>query len=405
MCAAHGPRPPTGRRCGWTAAWSGPSCELPVIPAMEVLWRQTVMAKAPQSSSAGLIIRQKEPANLETPFDQVDSFLTPTELFYIRSHFPAPRLDLASYQLRIDGAVRTPLSLSYKQLRDMQSETRVAILECAGNSRVFLIPQVAGAQWELGAVGNAEWTGVPLAALLERAGLEEDTGEIVLEGADHGTPKEKPVPPGPTSYARSLPRDKAIQREVLIAYQMNGRDLPLDHGHPVRAIVPRHYGMASVKWLTHVHAVREPFRGYWQTSDYGYWDYLDGQPVRRALGELKLKSEIVRPRVYETLAPNQVYTVFGAAWVGETDVTGIAVSTDGGQNWAEAEFLDPAQRHAWRRWKFAWLTPTKPGRYTLLARAKDAGGMLQPDEHDQNYGVYVINHTLPIEVFVDDPTG
>src|SRR5437660_12541299 len=107
------------------------------------------MAQAPQSSSAGLIIRQKEPTNLETPFNQVDSYLTPTELFYIRSHFPAPKLELASYQLRIDGAVRDSLSLSYQQLRNLPSEMRVATLECAGNSRVCLVPQVARAQWEL----------------------------------------------------------------------------------------------------------------------------------------------------------------------------------------------------------------------------------------------------------------
>src|SRR5712692_8885158 len=363
------------------------------------------MGETLQTYSAGLIMRQKEPTNLETPFDQVDSYLTPTELFYIRSHFPAPRLELASYQLRIDGAVRIPLSLSYQQLREMPSETRVATLECAGNSRVFLIPQVAGAQWELGAVGNAEWTGVPLGALLERAGLEEDACEIVLEGADRGTPKEPPVPPGPISYARSLPRDKAIQREVLIAYQMNGRDLPLDHGYPVRAIVPGHYGMASVKWLIRIHAVREPFQGYWQTSDYAYWDYRDGTPVRRPLGEMKLKSEIARPSVYETLEPNQVYTVFGAAWAGETEVTEIAVSTDGGHTWAEAEFLDPVQRHTWRRWRFDWLTPKEPGQYTLLARAKDAKGGAQPDKHDQNYGSYVIDHPLPIEVFVAHGSG
>jgi DMSO/TMAO reductase YedYZ molybdopterin-dependent catalytic subunit len=359
------------------------------------------MANTLQTGSPGLIIRQKEPANLETPLDQVDSYLTPTELFYIRSHFPAPRLGLASYQLRINGAVRNPLSLTYQQLRDMPSETRVATLECAGNSRVFLVPQVAGAQWELGAVGNAEWTGVPLGALLERAGLEEDACEIVLEGADRGTPKEEPVPPGAVSYARSLPRDKALQREVLIAYNMNGRDLPLHHGYPVRAIVPGHYGMASVKWLTHIQAVREPFRGYWQTSDYGYWDDLDGKPVRRALGEMKLKSEIIRPRVYETLAPNQRYTVFGFAWAGETEATGISVSTDEGQTWAEAEFLDPAQRYAWRRWKFDWLTPAAPGRYTLLARARGTDGSVQPNQHDQSYGTYVINHPLSIEVIVD----
>src|SRR5438477_7464247 len=99
---------------------------------------------------------------------------------------------------------------------------------------------------------------------------------------------------------------------------------------------------------------------------------------------MKLRYEIARPRVYETLAPNQIYTVFGAAWAGETELTGIAVSTDDGQTWAEAEFLDPVQRHAWRRWKFAWRTPAKPGRCILLARAKDAQGNVQPDKHDPN---------------------
>ncbi len=235
--------------------------------------------------------------------------------------------------------------------------------------------------------------------------MENDACEIVLEGADRGTPTEKPIPPGTISYARSLPRDKAIQREVLIAYQMNGRDLPPDHGYPVRAIVPGHYGMASVKWLTGMHVVRKPFQGYWQTSDYGYWDYLDEKPVRRALGEMKLKSEIARPSIYETLEANQVYTVIGAAWAGETEVTEIAVSTDGGETWAEAEFIDPVQRHAWRRWKFDWLTPKKPGQYTLLARAKDAKGGVQPDTHDENYGTYVIDHPLPIEVFVAAGNG
>ena len=193
---------------------------------------------ADNTASAGLIIRQKEPKNLEAPFDRIDSYLTPNELFYIRSHFPAPSLDRASYRLRIDGAVRHPFALSYEELRIMPSETRVATLECAGNSRVFLVPQVQGAQWELGAVSTAEWTGVPLRALLERAELQDDACEILLDGADRGTPKEEPLPPDPISYAWSLSRTKALQPEVLIAYQMNGRDLPRDHGFPVRAVVP-----------------------------------------------------------------------------------------------------------------------------------------------------------------------
>jgi DMSO/TMAO reductase YedYZ molybdopterin-dependent catalytic subunit len=356
-------------------------------------------------SSPGLIIRQMEPRNLETPSERLDTYLTPNELFYIRSHFPTPNLDAASYRLRIGGVVGHPLSLSYDELRNMPSETRTATLECAGNSRVFLVPQVPGAQWELGAAGNAEWTGVPLRTLLERAGLADDACEIVLEGADCGIAAHEPRPSDPISYAWSVPRAKALQPEVLIAYQMNGQDLPLDHGFPVRAIVPGHYGMASVKWLTHIEAVREPFRGYWQTSDYAYWAPMNGKPVRRPLGEMQIKSEIARPRVYETLPPNRVYTIYGAAWAGETDVTEVAVSTDGGRTWAEAELLDPVQRHAWRRWKFDWPTPRQPGRYTLLARAGSANGAIQPDEHDEHYGVYVINHVLPIEVFVEVSEG
>jgi len=355
-----------------------------------------------RSSRTGLIIRQKDPPNLEMPFEQLDSYLTPTELFYIRSHFPTPRIDVAKYRLVIDGAVRKPLALSYAELRDMPTETRIATLECAGNGRVFLVPQVRGAQWQLGAVGNAEWTGVPLRTLMERAELEDDACEVVLEGADRGIPAEEPKPPGPISYARSVSREKAAQPEVLIALRMNGRDLLGDHGYPVRAIVPGHYGMASVKWLTRITAVREPFQGYWQTSDYAYWDTLDGRPIRRPLAELPVKSAIARPQVYETLSPCQECVVFGAAWAGETDVMEITVSTDGGDTWTAARFLDQVRRHAWRRWTFNWLTPRKPGTYTLLARAKDARGNVQSAEHDWNYGSYVINHSLPIEVIVGD---
>ena len=347
-----------------------------------------------------MIIRQREPENLETSFDQVDSFLTPVESFYIRNHFPQPKLDAASYQLRICGEVRHPLVLSYGELRAMPAETRVATLECAGNSRVFLVPQVDGAQWELGAVGNAEWTGIPLRTLLGHAHLKEEACEIVLEGADQGIPKEKPIPPGAISYARSLPRAKALAGDVLIAYWMNGRDLLPSHGYPVRAVVPGHYGMASVKWLTRIQAVSQPFQGYWQTSDYAYWDYLDGKPMRRPLGEMAVKSEISRPALHETVAANQLYTVSGAAWAGKTEVTEISVSTDGGCTWMPGEFIDPLLRYAWRRWRFPWHTPKQPGPYTLLASATDSLGATQPAQHDQNFGSYRINHSLPMEVFV-----
>jgi len=358
------------------------------------------MGETKHRKSDEMIIRQSKPVNLETPVEQVDSYLTPVELFYVRSHFDAPTIDPAAYRLRIDGAVDNPWSFTYRQLKEMPSETCVATLECAGNGRALLVPPVRGVQWELGAVGNAEWTGVPLAALLDRVGLQADACEVVLEGADRGVPNGEAVTHEPISFARSITRMKALRGDVLIAYEMNGHELPLDHGYPVRAIVPGHYGMASVKWLTHIEAVRTPFLGYWQTTDYAYWARSDGRQVRRALAEAGPKSQIIRPRALETIMPNEHYTVEGIAWAGEREVTQICVSTDGGQSWSEATCLDAARRYAWRRWTFDWLTPRTTGRYSLLSRAASGDGAVQPDTRDPSYGTYVINHVLPVDIFV-----
>ncbi|HEY2379200.1 MAG TPA: sulfite oxidase [Gemmatimonadaceae bacterium] len=358
------------------------------------------MSEAQHPASVEMIVRQTNPVNEETPLNEVDSYLTPSDHFYIRSHFDAPRIDRSAYRLHIDGAVANPLSLTYQELKAMPAETHVATMECAGNGRALLVPRVRGVQWELGAVGNAEWTGVPLTILLDRIGLKDDACEVVLEGADRGRPNEPPVPPEPIAFARSISRAKALHGDVLIAYAMNGKELPLHHGFPVRAVVPGHYGMASVKWLTHIEAVRTPFRGYWQTTDYAYWARVDGNSVRRALGEMELKSQIIRPRAMETIEPNARCTIVGMAWAGETEVTEICVSTDGGQSWSGAMFLDPARRYAWRRWTFEWMTPRTPGHYSLLSRAVAADGSLQPDTRDPSYGSYVINHLLPVEVIV-----
>src|SRR5713101_3146405 len=319
----------------------------PEVPRLIILLKNGGFSMAFSSlNSGGLIIRQKEPRNLEFPFDRLDTYLTPVESFYIRSHFPAPTLQADSYRLSVEGAVKNPFAITYDELKRLPAKTIVATLECAGNSRVFLVPQMPGAQWELGAVGNAEWTGVPLATLLDRAGLTGKAADVVLEGADRGQPAEKPSPPEPISFSRSVRLDKALD-DVLIAYLMNGVDLPHDHGFPVRAIVPGHYGMASVKWLTHIRVLEEQFQGYWQTTDYAYWGEVDGIPVRRPLSEIKLKSEIARPRTLEVVPKGQLYRVYGAAWCGVADVVTVELTTDGGLTWATANFLDPIRRHAW----------------------------------------------------------
>ncbi len=353
------------------------------------------------SGFAGLIVREKEPLNLESPYHAFDSFLTPNELFYVRNHFSTPQLDSSSYELRIDGAVAHPLTITYEDLRKMRPRTYAVTLECAGNSRVFLAPQKSGVQWELGAVGTAEWTGVPLDDLLSRAQPIDGAVEVVLEGADRGKPANSPKPAGSIRFARSLPIRKARQPEVLLAYEMNGSDLPVEHGFPLRAIVPGYYAMASVKWLTHVTVVREPFCGYWQTTEYACWDASDCTPVRRPLASMMVKSVITRPRMHEVVAANTVKQVVGAAWTGDSDIAKVELTTDGGQSWHVARLIGPIQRYAWRHWECEWRTPARPGRYTLLARATDAAGSVQQDKHDPNYGSYAVHHTLPIDVLVE----
>ena len=354
---------------------------------------------APSEPQIGLIIRERDPVNLEYPFDQLEDFLTPNDLFYIRSHYKAPVLDRHDYKLTIGGAVDRPFTISYEELLAMPSVTKPATLECAGNGRIFLVPQVKGAQWQLGAVSTAEWTGVSLEALLERAGIHPEACEVLFEAADSGTPKEEPIPPGNTQYARSVAIGKL--KDVVIAYAMNGEEIPIDHGFPLRVIVPGHYGMASVKWLTHIRVLTEPFKGYWQTSDYGYWSYDENNnPMRLALGQMAVKSAIARPRTREFIPAGSAYRVFGAAWGSDTHIETVELSTDDGTTWQPVRFLDEPQFGAWRRWEFNWQVPQEKGTYLLKSRATDTAGNTQPEHHDKRFGTYVIHHTFPIEVVV-----
>ncbi|MBS1804437.1 MAG: sulfite oxidase [Acidobacteria bacterium] len=352
----------------------------------------------PACRNAGLIVRENQPTNLESPFDHLNGLITPNHLFYVRNHFPVPLIDGGTHELTVSGAVQRPFAIQFEELRAMPAETRAATMECAGNSRVFLPPPVDGVQWQLGAIGTAEWTGVPLSALLDRAGLNDRACEVVFEGADHGKAKEKPAPHGEIRYARSIPVGKAA--DVLIAYAMNGEDLSPEHGYPLRAVVPGHYGMASVKWLTAIRVTTKPFQGYFQTTDYAYWDEDGtGSPERVPLGEMSLKSQIARPRIDEGIAAGSCYRVFGAAW-SEGTVESVGFSDDDGKTWREARLLDPEMRGVWRRWEYEWRVPSTPGIRILKSRARDFRGNVQPDQHDKRFGTYVINHVLPVRVMI-----
>src|SRR5437764_14702760 len=267
------------------------------------------------------------------PFSSLDGFITPNESFYVRCHFPIPEISASDWRLKIEGEVGVPFELSYEKLRRMESRTIAATLECAGNNRIFLEPKVKGVQWGLGAVGNASWTGVPLAVFLERAKPKAGAIEVILEGADQGEVDKTPTPAGEISYCRSLPLEKA-RRDVLLAYEMNGEPLPATHGFPLRAIVPGWYAMASVKWLRRIIVTDKAFNGFYQSLDYSYWDRSGPLPTLAPLTELQTKAQIARPKDGETIQADSDYRVYGAAWTAEEAIDKVEVSCDGGKSWS-----------------------------------------------------------------------
>ncbi len=346
-----------------------------------------------------MIIREKEPANLEMPFGELGGFFTPNEQFYIRSHFPVPEADLTTWRLRLEGAVGEARGWSLDELRELPSTTLAATLECAGNGRVFLVPKVKGTQWELGAIGNAEWTGVSLGEILRAAGVKEGAREVILEGADRGKISDPPKPAGEIYYARSVPLGKALDG-VLLAYEMNGEPLAPSHGFPLRAIVPGWYGMAAVKWLQRIIVTDRPYDGYYQTVDYAYWQRDDAGVHLVPITEMQVKSAIARPGINEVIPAGTNYKVAGAAWTAEAEIVKVELSTDGGSSWEMASLGKEKARNSWQLWEYDWRVPTMPGPRILLARATDSRGRIQPLERDPDRGSYEINHCLPIEVEV-----
>ena len=347
----------------------------------------------------GKIVRSEEPLNLEMPFEKLDGFITPTEAFYVRTHFPILKIDKNKWRLRVEGEVKKPFELRYDELLKLESRKIPVTLECAGNNRNFLEPKVKGVQWGLGAVGNAEWTGVPLSILLDRAGVNSGAGEVILEGADGGKLEDPKSPAGELKFARSIPLTKA-RADVLLAYKMNEVDLPAHHGFPLRAIVPGWYAMASIKWLERIIITNKPFNGYYQTLDYAYWKRRGEIADLVPLSEIAIKAEIARPAQGEIVSTNSKVRIHGAAWTSDDEITKVEVSTGGASVWSEAKLIGAAKRNAWRLWEFDWKTPVKPGKQKLIARATDSQGRTQPIERDPDRGTYMINHLLPTTVEV-----
>jgi DMSO/TMAO reductase YedYZ molybdopterin-dependent catalytic subunit len=308
------------------------------------------------------------------PLEALRHEITPIGLHYLLIHFDIPAVDAKAWTLDIRGAVQRPLRLTLEDIKAREAKTLAVTLECAGNGRALLEPSVESQPWLQEAVGTAEWTGTPLAGVLEDAGLASDAREIVFTGFDRGIQGEVEH-----HYERSLPVEEALRPEILLAYEINGQPLPPQHGAPLRLIVPGWYGMTHVKWLQAITAVDEPFRGWQQDVAYRVRASEDeqGEPVTRMLP----RALMVPPGFPEFLSrarhlePGRC-RIEGRAWSGRAAITRVDVSVDGGSSWNPAELDQPTSDYAWVGWTFDW--DAERGEYELACRATDAAGDSQP---------------------------
>lgn len=324
------------------------------------------------NQSSHLVLVTEDPYNAETPLSALLDEVTPSDLVYVRDHFDVPQLDATRWSLDVNGAVEKPISISYAEIRALETKTLVVTLECAGNGRLQMDPLPKGTLWGYGAVSIVEFTGTPLLNVLKMAGISDRAVEVLFLGADRGD-----VEPGRNEvFARSLKIDMALHSDTLLAWKMNGDPLTPKHGYPMRLVVPGWYGMASVKWLTQVTLLTEPFNGFFQNEHYVYLDEegtRQGDPVQH----IRPRSLIVNPVDGTVLSKGAVKVIEGIAWSGHGPITQVDVSVDGGDRWLEVELAPPSTPHGVQRWRFKWL-PQTPGGHTVLSRATDELGNLQP---------------------------
>jgi DMSO/TMAO reductase YedYZ molybdopterin-dependent catalytic subunit len=351
----------------------------------------------PRTGGLGIDELSLATRNHGMPLEALRAELTPAGMHYVLTHYDVPFLDPSSWSLTIDGAVERPGTLSFDELASMPALTVPVTLECAGNGRAFLEPRPVSQPWLLEAVGTAAWTGVPLSSVLDLVGVADDAVDLVFIGADRGVEDGEEH-----DYERALPVAEARRDDVILAFRMNGEPLPPAHGFPLRLVVPGWYGMASVKWLTHIRAVTAPFDGYQNARAYRWRDEPDepGVPMER----IRVRSLIAppgipefQPRVRRVRAG--AVTLEGRAWSGAGEVFRVEVSTDDGATWDDATLEEPLGPRAWRRFAFEWNAT--PGRTVIVSRATDATGATQPLDPVWNAGGYGNNAVHRVEVLVE----
>lgn len=344
-----------------------------------------------------MIVRSFRFVDLESPVEYLNTWLTPVPRFFVRNHMHEPsELDAAAWRLSIDGEVDKPLTLTLADISKLGVHSVVNTLECAGNGRGFQRPQVPGVQWGKGAVGTAKFSGPRLRDVLNRAGVKSTGKHIAFRGLDDVPGK---VPP----FIRSIPIQKALDSDTLIATHMNGARLTKHHGFPARALTPGWIGAASCKWLTEIKVLPTEFVGNFMTPGYR----LPNQPINpgdtvkaedtHPVTALSVKSVISGPLDGAELKAGRT-VIHGAAWAGEADIAKVEISTDGGANWSAATLGQERAHYAWRLWRHEWIA--KAGDYSILSRATDSRGRTQPAVAEWNPSGYLYNAIDEVKVHV-----
>jgi sulfite oxidase len=346
----------------------------------------------------GLILRSFRFADLETPVEYFNTWLTPVPHFFVRNHmFEPTEFDAHDWRLSIGGEVEKPVTLSLADLSKIETHSVVNTLECAGNGRSLHRPQVPGIQWGKGAVSTARFSGPRLRNVLQRAGVKPSGKHVMFRGLDEVPGK---VPP----FIRSIPIGKALDADTLVATHMNGADLTKHHGFPARALVPGWIGAASCKWLTEIKVLEAEFVGNFMNPGYRFPNQpgKPGEPIKpedtHPLTALNVKSVIARPTEGGTLKTGKI-SIHGAAWAGEADIAKVEISTDGGSTWVPAKLGHDQAHYAWRLWSYDWKAG-KSGDYTILSRATDTQGRVQPAEPVWNPSGYLFNAVDQVKIHV-----
>ena len=332
--------------------------------------------------------------NLEARLENMEGLITPSRFFFVRNNSASLDVDAADWRLSIEGdAVANPLELTYDDILDMPSRTFISYLECAGNHRAMfdlVKGQTAkGTQWGTGAVSNGRWTGAALRDALVRAGITDEAVSVLLIGLDSGSPEE--------GFRRVMPVEKAMDKDTLLAYALNGEALPKDHGYPLRALAPGWVGAASIKWLGRIVVSSEQLWTRNNTTSYtliGDAYPPEGEALGRLVTTQTIKSALALPWPADLAAGEN--RVHGYAQSPTGPIAKVAWSLDSGTTWRGATVIEPsesASKYSWVRFEFMW--DAQPGTYTIMTRATDAAGNTQPDEIPFNEKGYLFNQPVP----------